>query len=309
MTTIRLYTDDTWDNKHTFQVTSAIWGQPDNCEAYFDEVKTIIDRAEIGPDFKGLHSNKLSDRNWSTLGVIFKKVLNKLFQYVSEGKLNLQFTLIGKDKYNNNIEYLRELIKTQLKSENSKIGKPFSSLKKEDLPALYYRIDQLFIYLFYRDKFGDNDDQFEYYPDSTGKILNYQHKKFIMSGNLSIKMKLNFFNIIKILGNSLAQAIKLQGWPVKKQKLIKFQPQKWSANYLIQSCDILANFFFNYLRFTVGLKDEKYKLKAFALRKYFLFDDDNIKKTFSLDKRTNDIICSNKNILVTIDPINRKGCL
>jgi hypothetical protein len=79
MKTIQIFTDDTRDDTQTFQVISAIWGQPDNCKAYSDEVETIIkSNTRLGTDFKGLHSYNLSDSNWSTLGVTFEQVLNKL---------------------------------------------------------------------------------------------------------------------------------------------------------------------------------------------------------------------------------------
>ena len=127
-----------------------------------------------------------------------------------------------------------------------------------------------------------------------------------MSGNLPIIWELKFFDLIKILGNSLAKVITKPGWPVKQQELVKFEPQKWSANYLTQSCDILANFFFNYLRFNLGRADKKYELKASALTKHFGLDEllPEIKKSFSLDTTTNDIICIDQNLLVTIDPKN-----
>jgi len=216
MKTIQIFTDDTRDDTQTCQVISAIWGQPDNCKAYSDKVETIIkSNTRLETDFKGLHSYNLSDSNWSTLGVTFEQVLNKLFKYVSAGKLNLQLTLVSRNRYDSNAGYLKNLIKVQLEDRNSVIGKQFASLADTNLPALYHRIDQLFIYLLYRDKFGDDGDQFEFFPDSTGKIVNYHDKEFPMSGNLQIIWDLGFFELIKILGNSLAKVFTLTGMPVK----------------------------------------------------------------------------------------------
>ena len=306
MKKIQIYADDTRDDKQTFQVISTIWGLPENCNSYSDSVEAIIkSNTRLGTDFKGLHSYKLSDGNWSTLGVTFQQVLEKLFEYVTTGKLNLQLTLVSKKRYEANAGYLKNLIKVQLEDRNSVIGQQFKSLADTDLPALYHRIDQLFVYLLYRDKFGDNGDQFEFFPDSTGKILNYHDKEFPVSGNLPIIWDLKFFELVRILGNSLAKTISLTGWPVKNQELVKFEPQKWNSNYLTQSCDILANFFFNYLRHNLGRTDKKYELKANALTKHFLLDEllPEIKKSFTLDTSTKDIIYIGQNILVTIDPI------
>ena len=308
MKTIQIYTDDTRDDKQTFQVIASIWGLPENCKSYSDSVDAIIkSNTRLGADFKGLHSYNLSDSNWSTLGVTFQQVLEKHFEFVTTDKLNIQLTLVSKNRYDANAGYLKNLIKVQLENRNSVIGQQFKSLADTDLPALYHRIDQLFVYLLYRDKFGDDGDQFEFYPDSTGKILNYQDKEFPVSGNLPIIWNLEFFELIKILGNSLAKTITLTGWPVKRQELVKFEPQKWSSNYITQSCDILANFFFNYLRYNLGRIEKKYELKANALTKHFLLDDllPEIKKSFALDTSTNDIICVDQNILVTIDPVKK----
>ncbi len=307
MKTIQIFTDDTRDNEQTFQVISSIWGQPEICKTYLEEIDAIIkNNTRLGINFKGLHSYKLSGSNWATIGVTFERVLNKLFEYVSNKKLNIQLTLLSKNRYDSNTGYLKNLIKVQLENRNSEIGERFKSLADADLPALYHRIDQLFVYLFYRDKFGANGDQFELYPDSTGKILDYKDMKFPISGNLDIIWNLDFFELITILGNSLATIIKSPGWPVKQQKLVKFEPQKWSENYLTQSCDILANFFFNYLRFNLGKTEKKYELKASALTNHFLLDEllPKIKESFSLHSTTNDIICIDPNLFITIDPIN-----
>lgn len=306
MKNIQIYTDDTRGVKQTFQVIATIWGEPANCKLYSDSVEAIIkSNTRLGADFKGLHSYNLNADNWTTLGTTFQQVLEKLFEFVSDGKLNIQITLVSQNRYDANAGYLKNLIKVQLEDRTSVIGQQFKSLADTDLPALYHRIDQLFVYLLYRDKLGDDGDEFEFYPDSTGKILNYHDKEFPVSGNLPIVWNLEFFELIRILGNSLAKSINATNWPIKKQELIKFEPQKWSSNYLTQSCDILSNFFFNYLRYQVGLKDKKYELKTNALTKHFLLDEllPEIKKSFILDTETNDVICIDQQLLVTIDPI------
>ena len=304
MRTIQIYTDETKDDKQTFQVIATIWGLPKYCKYYCDEVDIIIkSNLRLGKDFKGLHSYNLNVNNWSTLGITFEKVLDNLFEYAINGKLHLQLTLLGKGKYEANARYLKNLIKVQLENRNTIVGQQFKSLSDKDLPALYHRIDQLFVYLFYRDKFGEIGDQFEFYPDSNDKILNYSDKKFRMVGTLPIVRELSFFQLINIIGNTLATVIKNPGWPIKQQELVKFEPKKWSSNYIIQSCDILANFFFNYLRFNLGRTDRKYELKAHAFEKHFLLDEllPEIRKVFALETITNDVMCIDQNLFVTID--------
>lgn len=308
--TVQIYSDDTSCNERTFQIIASIWGTPENCKNYSQEVDTIIKgNNKLGTDFKGLHSYKLNDKNWSTLGVKFEKVIEKLFEYVDNYKLDLKITLVSNYRFESNAGYLKNLIKAQLENRSSVIGKQFQSLEDKDLPALYHRIDQLFVYLLYRDRFGEEGDEFEFYPDSTGKILSYNEKKFPVSGNLPVEWPLKFYELVLVLGNSLAKVINLTGWPVKKQELIKFKPLKWTESYLIQSCDILANFTLNHLRFQVGLTDKKYKLKSEALLKHFLLDehDEDIKKTFSINSSGDDVICTDQGLLVTIDAIKNKN--
>lgn len=306
MAIIQIYTDETKDDNNSFQVVTTIWGQPIHCESYKNEVERIIlSNSRLGADFKGLHAYKLGESNWSTLGSTYEAVLQLLFSYVGEHKLNLQITLVSKNRFEANAGFLKNLIKVQLDDRTSVIGNQFKNLAEADLPALYHRIDQLFIYMLYRDKFGENGDQFEFYPDSVGKILSYREREFLVSGNLPIEWPLNFYELVRILGNSFSKVITLTGWPVKQQDLIKFEPQKWSSNYLIQSCDIVSNFTFNYIRHLLGRNDRKYELKANALNKYFSLDNiqTELRGSFALDPSNNDLICMDQDLLVTIDPI------
>jgi hypothetical protein len=300
-----LYCDETKCNKKTFEIISVIWGDPVACAAYEHEINLLVrnNLKILGKDFKGFHSNKVNDENWGTVGKILLEVLKKLFEFVHDGKLNIKIIFVGSNKYNDNIGYLKDLIKKELENRNSPIGKHFKSLKDTDLPALYHRIDQLFVYLLYRDKFGSEGDKFKFFPDSSGKILNYAEKEFEVSGNLQIKYPMKFFTLICVLGNALSKVIRLNGWPVIKQELVLFKPLKWSSSYLIQSCDILSNFSYNFIRYHSGQMNESYKLKAQALSKHFLLNEleKEISKIFQIDDA--DVICIDPTLLATIDPI------
>ncbi len=301
--TVQLYSDETFCAAGSFDVIASIWGNPSHCSDYSNDVAGIIAaNTRLGKDFKGLHAVNLNADNWSTLGPTFEAVLNKLFQYVSEGKLNIRVTLISGEKYEANAGYLKQLLRRELENRESDIGKQFSSLKDEDLPALYHRIDQLIVYLLYRDHFGLDGDEFEYYPDSSGKILHYKEREFEVSGTLPFSWPLPFYDLVKIQGNAWAKTIKLAGWPTKKHELVKFQPLKWQENYLVQSCDILSNFTFNHLRYSVGLTDKKYQLKSNALLKHFDLADqtEQIKATFKLNDSGNDVVCKDPSLHATL---------
>ncbi|MFX0195471.1 MAG: hypothetical protein ACFFCW_05045 [Candidatus Hodarchaeota archaeon] len=303
MNIFQIYSDSTKCNKNTFQIFVTIWGFPKNCLSYKNDIQGIVNKNAkiLGRDFKGFHAYNINEKNWKTIGQVYLEVLNKLIEYMFSGSLNMLIILEAEEKYKNNAGFLKNLIRFQLENRESVIGKQFKSLKNEDLPAVYHRIDQLIIYLKYRDRFGDNGDKFEFYPDSEGKILNYSEKKFRVSGNLPIEYPLEFYRLIAILGNALSRVIKLEGWPVKKHRLIKFQPLKWTEDYLIQSCDIISNYFYNFLRYQVGISEKKYELKSGALMSHIGLDKhiSKIKKSFEND--SGEVICTDNQLKVSID--------
>src|ERR1051325_1817726 len=111
MKTIQIYTDDTRGVKETFQVIAAIWGEPQNCKLYSDSIEAIIkSNDQLGSDFKGLHAYNLNADNWTTLGIAFQEVIEKLFKFITTDKLNIQITLVSQDRYYANAGYLKNLI-------------------------------------------------------------------------------------------------------------------------------------------------------------------------------------------------------
>jgi len=226
---IQVYSDETFCNRKTFIIYAAIWGQLKDCLHYKEEIKRIVDdnRTILGKTFKGFHAYKLNEKNWPSLGSIYMETLQKLFSYLSSGKLNLLISLESMKKYEANAGFLKTQIKALLEDRKGVIGEIFKSLKDEDLPALYHRMDQLIVYLKYKDKMGDDGSIIEFYPDSSGKILSYEDKKFRVSGNLPFEYPLDFYELIRILGDVIARTLLPPDWSKKQQKLGKFQYGIW----------------------------------------------------------------------------------
>lgn len=299
MANIQLYSDDLYCNKRTFRVTSLIWGTPNHCEAFNQEVQTLVDsnRSILGKDFKEFHANKLNAKNWRKISPIYKEVLQKIMEYIRDGRFDSIIFVMSFKRYESNATFLKNLVKKWISDREGPIGKQFISLADEDLPPLYHSIDQLFPLLFYRDQIGKPGDNFELYPDSIGTILHYENIEFPLSGTLPVTMPISFYNIVKILGHSLIRVLpqaNFEGWPISEQSLVKYEPLASNTNYLIQSCDILSNFLYNHLRFKSGLIMENSQLKSDLLTEFM--DLASIAQENSFTSDGTDVLCTNEEL-------------
>ncbi len=132
----------------------------------------------------------------------------------------------------------------------------------------------------------------------------YKEKEFRATGTHHLSADLKFYELIRILGNTIAKVIGLnefKGWSKSNQELVKFESLKWSDSYIIQLCDVLANFFFNHIRYLAGKTEKKYELKSKALSTRINLEklESRIKTGFEI--KDGDITSSNGYILLTAD--------
>jgi len=302
---IQIYTDETKANDGSFIIYSMIYGKPEDISALNNDLINIIHPSGgKDKDFKGLHSHNLNESNWKTFGKKFEDSLDKLVEYVKLKNVGIKICIIGAKKNENNAGFLKNMIKKELVKNGSKIKEMYKSLDKKDHPALYHRLDQLFLYFLYRDRMGGEGTEFEFYPDSSGKILSYKEQEFRATGTHHQSADLKFYEFVRILGNDIAKVIGLKGfggWSKSNQELIKYDSLKWSDSYIIQLCDILANFCFNHIRYIAGKSGKKYELKSKALadRIGLAELDSRIKVRFEI--KDGDITCIDGYMLLTID--------
>ncbi len=303
METIEIYSDDTKCNKNTFRINVVVWGTHDAFTEYKSQVQKLIDvnRVILGKDFKGFHSYNLNEKNWKTVGRVYQQVLESFIGYVRAGKLHFLINLESEDIYKANAGYLKNVAKENMEKRESDFGKIFKSLSELDLPAFYHRADQLFVFLRYRDKFGKDTDEFILHPDSSGKILRYDSIEVDVSGDIFKDYPIEFYEMIKVWGNSLAKIIKAEGWPSGGQRLVKFHPLKSSNDYMIQTCDIISNFFFNFLRFQAGVVDPKSKLKSDALSQLIDLSGHATTVKASFSQQDGEVVCNSKDLKVCIE--------
>lgn len=229
-------------------------------------------------------------------------MLDILQDSIIKNEIQAQLLLIGSEKDKSNTGLLKRIVETELNLEGSKFNIAFKGLEKNDYPALFHRLDHLFLYLRYRDRIAPDGTNFELYPDSSGKILRYKGKKFFVQGKYTAGF-LDFYRLVNIIGNLIAYSIselKIPGWPTSIQNISKYEPIKSTESYIIQLCDVLCNFFYCFLRYEVGLKDEMYRQKSNALISRFRLD--NFKELHEkFEERNGDVFCRDLNCSYTIN--------
>lgn len=166
----------------------------------------------------------------------------------------------------------------------------------------------MYHYFLHRGKFGGSNTEFKYYPDASGKVLDYKTRKFFIEAPGKGQLFMDFIRIISLLANTLATTINKPkfldqfGWDPRpnNQKLERFEPMKDEDSFLIQTADIISNFFLNLIRFEVGYKSKTTEIKAKELLKLNIFGNilGEIKNNFKLvsDK----CVCTNLELKVSV---------
>ena len=301
MAKIELYLDESKGHQNSFVIHAIIWGAPHICSNYKNDIQGIVNKSSkiLGPNFKEFHANRVNGRNWSTIGTIYVDVLKKFKEYIEKSELNLLIRLEAKDVYNNNAGFLKDIAKTSFSDSQHLLSQIFPTMSTSDHPAFYHSIDQLIVFLKYRSRFGSDGDEIDYFPDASGKILQYRATPVTLVGNNSI-LNTSFFDAIKIWGNSLTRMVddlvKDNSWPKVNIRLSKYEPKDSSTDYMIQTCDIISNFSLNYIRFICGVADIDQKLKHNEINKLFNLKKyrSKVKKSFVI--QNGELICINNDL-------------
>ncbi|MDA3905118.1 MAG: hypothetical protein PF484_03495 [Bacteroidales bacterium] len=300
MDRIRLYIDEIIGYKNSFFIHACIFANPDNCDAFEKDMTKLIDenRNVLGKDFKGFHANKLGESNWTKLSPIYEKVIQLIFC----NSLSVHIYLESKNKYDKNREPIKNWLKSNLESKDdtNKVRKAFKNLNPNDFPVLYHRFDMLHIFLIHKDKYGQNCE-FEIYPDSSGKVTDYKEKSIEFISSDLTKKTFDFYSSFDILANAFIETFDEIGYiPNNNQRVINFSPTDDSDCFLIQACDIIANFLFHYLNYNSGIIDKNSKLKANLFSKYFplLKGDEFVRKNFTIID--NKLSCINSEMKINI---------
>ncbi len=312
MNIVQLYTDETKEEGNNFTITTTIWGSTKSCVLYEKEISDIVlcNTSILGREFKGFHASRLRASNWNRTSPVYLQVIKKLFSFIKTSNLKLLIFIESNNKYNSNSGFLESMLKKYLSDKNSSIGQVFKNIKPENMIPIFKRADKIYNYLRNRDIFGNINQRFEYFPDSSGNILQYKNDScFLESPNFKgIPIMEKYYDVIKMLTNALANSLNTLGdnrtWkkPIG-QMLINFEPKDDKDSYLIQTADIISNFFYNLIKYMSGMRTDIIEKKAMSLLGFDAFrrHRNDTQKEFKIINRK--IVCSNQELEVrfTID--------
>lgn len=277
--TISIHADETKGDQNSFFITTSIWGFSHNCGEYERTIKSLIakHRRVLGKDFKGFRANKLQLRNWTKLSPIYLEVVHNLLKFIEAKKLRCLIYIESQKKNEMNSQFLRQILRDHLPDKSNPLGEIFQYTLERDLTAIYERADKLYNYLYHRKTFGSKNQTFNYFPDSSGKILKYKNKKIPVMATSPINYGTiifeDFFRVLTWTANALANAMSNFGWhPNYPQTLLHFEPLRDEDSILIQTADMISNFILHVCRSIAGTTNHLSVLKSNAILQFKVFD-------------------------------------
>jgi hypothetical protein len=281
MDKIQIYTDETFGDNNNYFITSSVFGSSSDCSDFQSAILDIRNKnlKVLGSDFKGFHASKLGVKNWSKISPIFTQVIETLKQFIVDSRLGLLVHLESKAVYEKNSTYIENFLKTNVLNKDGLLGENFQHISETDLIAIYRRAPKIYNYLLHREKFGKESQEFEYFPDSSGKILNYKNLAFKLqttskSESPGVTAEFPFYDIIKITTNGLVRGFIKTGWNTYPyQHMSLFEPIPDEQSYVLQAADMISNLVYNLVKKASGSSDDLVVKKASLLTSNGLFHD------------------------------------
>jgi len=308
---INIYSDDTFAENKNFIISTFLWGDPGACISYesiiSEIVKKLIKENILQDNFRGFHASELNARNWNRKSKPFKEVLRKLHHYVNIKQLKALIYLESRKKFEANSELMENVLKRTLLDRNSLLGSVYQHIPEEDLVGIYKNAKEIYHYLLHRGKFGRENTGFKYYPDACGRALDFKDKEYFLEIPRTGQVRVGYKEMIRYLINALANSInkpdilKELDWESrpKNQELKEFEPKKDEDSFMIQTTDIISNFFFNTIKYLVGDQSRSTELKANELLGFFQDIKNKIKDDFEI--QNDKCVCVNDDLKVSID--------
>ena len=301
METLSLYSDETREGG-SFTITTTILGTQRVCRQYENEIGLIIaDNQRRGSLQAGiLHGSTLTAENWRRESPGYVSALKILFSTMQSGGLKTSIFIESNQRYAANSKYLEDTLKKHIQDRNDPFGKLFQHVPLADLSAIYKSAEKIYVYLRNRKHYGNGDETFRYYPDSSGNILAFRDRScWIDQGGLGL-VRTPFFETIKIVTNVLAVALAKTGWQkLDNQRLLEFSPMDDRDSYLIQTADIVSHFLWHLIRYLSGNKTRISCLKAMALLGFDSFRSNRRQIQREFTYRNKKLVCTNPDLEVS----------
>lgn len=286
-----IFMDESKGYLGSFQIFSIIYGRRNKLKSLKTDLDKIINGYGITVEFK---SSNASPNNLRCADDMFKLISD----YNKVRKVGIIVFLISKDKLMANAGYLKDIYHNMfVNNVNSRFHYSKLGIPIKDADPIYMRAVHFLPFIYLRDCFGPEKAIYNYYPDTTGKVLNFEKYTLAIEGKA-----INYYALLKNLCNATIDYINMHkplSWPTQKIHLAKFKPIDSKSDSRIQACDMISNYFLNCVRMNCGINRSNVIDKAIMFEKYFdingLKNDiaNNFKK--STDNNGNDFaICLNK---------------
>lgn len=273
-----IFMDESKGYQGSFQIFSIIFGRSSKLIALNDDLDQIMNGYGITGEFK---SSNTSSKHLRCANDMLKLIVD----YNKDKKTGIIVLLISKDKLLANAGFLQNTYRNMFvnnvnnKFHYTKLGIPLS-----DAAPLYMRAVHFLPFIYLRDNFGPERAKYNYYPDATGKVLNYEKHTLAIEGK-----KINYYILLKSLCNATIDFINLHqppSWPTEKIYLAKFKPIDSRTDRRIQACDMISNYFLNCVRRNCGINMGIVKDKADIFEKHIDINGLNIDIAANFTKLT-----------------------
>jgi len=208
---INIYSDDTFAENKNFIISTFLWGDPGACISYesiiSEIVKKLIKENILQDNFRGFHASELNAGNWNRKSKPFKDVLRKFHYYAHIKQLKALIYLESRKKFEANSKLMENVLKRTLLDRNSHLGSVYQHIPEDDLLCIYKNAKEMYHYLLHRGKFGGDNTNFRYYPDSCGRILDFKDEKYFLEIPTTGQVQVGYKEMIRSLINALAKSI------------------------------------------------------------------------------------------------------
>lgn len=242
---MEIFVDENKGDKNSFYLLSYVYGEAKDIDAFNVAVDLVKQKhaSKLGNSFKGIHANKIKS---PTMKAYVQDVLNVFKNFVSKNQLHYFIIIQSIAKQINNFGTIQNYLNSILTT----IAPQFPDLQPQDKPNITNSSAQLWGMLQYPEKFKSTTNA-NVYVDSVGAILNYQKQnRTIIDKNGRSKI-IPFYDLIKIFLRATAPVV-ANNFSKKAISIDKYSALSDTSSYVLQICDILANYLFNAIRAEKG---------------------------------------------------------
>jgi hypothetical protein len=254
--TLLTFSDDSSEN--ALHIDAFLWGEDRHIcslrSAIEAQIKAFQDAH--GEGFLGFHANKVGDSKWATYQPYYDSMLASLKQMLQRNVIGGGLLIQSESALRNRTDVFKETLKSELQKPDSAFSKVLNGIEKEDYPVLYHRYKNLLPFVVLRGSALKSHDYVRYFPDSSGKWLQYADVERPLQASDGTTGNFKFFTINAMLARGLAKTLEGLGVIGSGPEILSFEPRADEQEPILQLCDALANFALATARTIVGIEGD-----------------------------------------------------